>query len=148
MDFYEKSTNADQRNSALRCLGQARDPALTQRTLDLLLSGQVRDQDIYLPLGGLRATRGGILALWAWLKEQFPTIKTKFPPTSSMLGGIVSSCTGGLMRQDQLDDINAFFADKDKAGFDRSLAQIIDSITAKVAWVKRDDADLRAWLGM
>jgi aminopeptidase 2 len=146
--FFETAANADQRNSALRTLGQARDPALTQRTIDLLLSGRVRDQDIYLPIGGLRATKGGIEALWAWLTGQWDAIYTKFPATSTMIGGIVGSSTGSLTTPAQLEAVLAFFEGKDKAGYDRSLAQNLDSIRAKIAWVQRDDADVRAWLGM
>jgi aminopeptidase 2 len=63
LDFYRKSNNSDERNSALRCLGRAKDPELMKRTLALLSSSEVKDQDIYMPASGLRSHPEGIEAL-------------------------------------------------------------------------------------
>jgi aminopeptidase 2 len=146
--FYENAVTADQRNSALRCLGQTQDPTLINRTLDMILSGKVRDQDIYLPIAGLRSSKAGLEGVWAWLQNGWDEIYTKFPATSSMIGTIVASCTSGLTREDQLAAVTKFFLDKDRKGYDRSLSQSLDSINAKIQWVKRDDANVKAWLGV
>ncbi|TQN68925.1 Aminopeptidase 2, partial [Colletotrichum shisoi] len=89
LKYYKTAETADERNSALRTLGQARDPKLRQRTLDLLLNGEVRDQDIYIPIGSLRSTKGGIEALFDWLQTRWDDIYTKFPAQSSMIGSIL-----------------------------------------------------------
>ncbi|TDZ28345.1 Aminopeptidase 2 [Colletotrichum spinosum] len=148
LKFYESAETSDERNSALRTLGQARDDKLRQRTLNMLLSGQVRDQDIYIPIGSLRSTKGGIEALFDWLQTRWDEIYTKFPAQSSMIGSIVSYCTGGLTKQEQLDKLNSFFAEKEKKGFVRALSQSTDSIKAKIAWTSRDTEDLRKFLGV
>jgi len=148
LKFYETATNADQRNSALRSLGAARDPALMQRTVDLMLSEKVRSQDIYMAMGSLRGHSAGIRALWQWLQASWDEVRVKFPGSLPMLGTIVQSSTASLTRQEQLDELLAFFEDKDKGGYDRSLAQSIDSIKAKIEWTKRDGADVKAWLGL
>jgi aminopeptidase 2 len=127
-------------------LGQS--SSLVNKTLDLLLSGKVRDQDIYIPIGGLRSSKEGIDGLWQWLQVKWDDITEKFPPQSSMISSIVSYCTSSLTKQEQLDAVNKFFADKDKKGYERSLAQSTDAITAKVQWVQRDNGDVRQWLGM
>ncbi|KAJ8611908.1 hypothetical protein MRB53_037704 [Persea americana] len=49
------ATSSDEKNTALRAIGRAQDPKLIKRTLDYSLSKHVKDQDIYLPLAGLRA---------------------------------------------------------------------------------------------
>lgn len=66
LEFYRNSTNSDERNTALRSLGRARQPELIKRTLDLLFSGEVKDQDIYMPTSGLRSHPEGIQALFKW----------------------------------------------------------------------------------
>ncbi|ROT40104.1 aminopeptidase [Sodiomyces alkalinus F11] len=148
LSFYETAETSDQRNSALRTLGQTRDDRLIQRTLDLLLSGKIRDQDVYLPIGGLRATKAGIRALARWMQTSWDTIYTKFPAQSSMISSIVSYCTNGLSQEKQLEEIEQFFKDKSLKGFDRSLKQATDSVKAKIQWQARDTDDLRRWLGM
>lgn len=66
LNFYHNSTNSDERNTALRSLGRAKQPELIKRTLDLLFSGEIKDQDIYMPTSGLRTHPEGIEALFTW----------------------------------------------------------------------------------
>lgn len=66
LDFYRNSNNSDERNTALRTLGRAKQPELIKRTLGLMFSGEIKDQDIYLPTSGLRSHPEGILALYNW----------------------------------------------------------------------------------
>lgn len=121
---------------------------MVQQTLDLLLSGKIRDQDIYLPIGGLRSSREGIEGLFHWMTKNWDAIYTKFPKESTIIGSIVAYSVGGLSTQKQLSEVEKFFGERSKAGFDRSLAQATDSVRAKVAWTERDNEDLRQWLGI
>jgi aminopeptidase 2 len=146
LDFSRTAETSDQRNSALRTLGQSRQ--MIPQTLELLLSGKIRDQDIYLPIGGLRSSREGIEGLFGWMTNNWDAIYKKFPKESTMIGSIVAYSVGGLSTQKQLDAVEQFFGNKSKAGFDRSLAQATDSVRARVTWTERDNQDLRQWLGI
>lgn len=146
LNFAFTAETSDQRNSALRTLGQSR--KMVPRTLALLLSGKIRDQDVYLPIGGLRGNREGIEGLFDWLKTNWDTIYTKFPKESSMIGSLVAYSVSGLSTQKQLDEAHAFFAGRSTAGFDRSLAQATDSVRAKISWTNRDSSDVKSWLGI
>ncbi|KAI9720919.1 MAG: Aminopeptidase 2 mitochondrial [Chrysothrix sp. TS-e1954] len=143
---YRTAKIADERNSALRVLGRATQPELVQKTVDFALSDEVRSQDVYMPLGGLRTHSNGIAALWELLKGQWGTLTTRFPPTGSQFDGIVSLCTSGFTQQSQLDDVQAYFQTKSTKGFNQTLAQSMDAIRAKMAWVSRDDGDVKTWL--
>lgn len=143
---YETGKNSDERNTALRALGRARDPKLIQRTLDYSLSKEVKDQDIYLPLAALRTHREGIEAFWSWLKANWETIKKKLPPSLSMLGSVVTMATSGFTKEAQLKDIEKFYGEHSTKGFDRNLAQSKDSIVAKMGQIERDGEDVVGWL--
>ena len=143
---YETGKNSDERNTALRSLGRAKDPKLIQRTLDYSMSKEVKDQDVYLPLSGLRTHREGIEAFWAWMKENWEALKKKMPPSFSMLGSVVMMATSGFTHEDQLKDVQAFFKDKSTKGFDRNLAQSVDAMQAKINHLGRDKSDVEAWL--
>lgn len=45
-----------------------------------------------------------------------------------------------------MSEIEAFFKEKSTKGFDKALAQSLDSISAKAKWVERDGAGVRGWL--
>ncbi|KAH8176420.1 peptidase family m1 domain-containing protein [Sarocladium implicatum] len=143
LDLYRSSKNSDERNNCLRVLGAARDPKLIQRTLGLLNSSDVKDQDIYMPMGGLLAHPGGIEALWTYVKENWDDIYKRFPPSGMMLGSIVSIATGAFTTAEQLADVENFFADKDKTGYLRTLEQSKDSIRSRISWLERDSEDVK-----
>ncbi|KAG0641126.1 peptidase family M1-domain-containing protein [Tuber brumale] len=145
-NVYLNGRTSDERNGALRALGRSENAENIQKTLDICLNGEVKEQDIYQPISGLRAHAAGTEALWAWTQKNWDTLVKKLPPGLSMLGGVVSTCTGGFTSEEAIADIEKFFEDKSQKGFDRSLAQSLDGIRAKAAWVKRDADDVKAWL--
>jgi aminopeptidase 2 len=63
LDTYRNAKTSDERNTALRSLGRAQDPELIKRTLTLPFGGEVKEQDIYMPVGGLRTHPAGTKAL-------------------------------------------------------------------------------------
>lgn len=146
LNFYRKSTNGDERNTALRSLGRAKQPELIKKTLDLLFSGEVKDQDIYLPTSGLRSHAEGIEALFKWMTENWEELVKRFPAGLSMLGNLVQIMTSSLTKPEQLTAVEAFFKDKSTNGYDQSLAQSLDSIKSKISWLGRDRQDVADWL--
>lgn len=143
---FRTAKTADERNTALRSLGRAKSEKLMKRTLDLALGGEVRNQDIYMPLGGLRGHAEGIRALWEATKGNWKVLTERLPPGGSMLSSIVAISTSGFTHEEQLAEVEAFFSKVDTKGFDQSLAQSMDSIRAKNKWVQRDGGDLEGWL--
>ena len=117
-----------------------------QRTLKLLQSSEVRDQDIYMPAAGLRGHPEGVEALWTWLSSNWDEVYRRFPPALPMLGHLVTIFSSGFATPAQLAKLEKFFADKNQNGYDKSLAQSMDSIRSKIAWIERDRADVAAWL--
>jgi len=143
---YHSAPTADEKNTCLRSLGRAKDAGLIQKTLHLALSGEVKMQDIYMPLGGLGSTSGGIEKRWEWMCNNWDTLVDKLPPSMTMLSSVVSICVAGFTSGQQMKKVEAFFQDKNKKGFDRSLEQSLDSIRAKSNWLKRDSEDVSEWL--
>ncbi|KOS20944.1 Aminopeptidase 2 [Escovopsis weberi] len=145
LDLYRCSTNSDERNTCLRSLGQSRGQEQIKQTIDLLLSSEVKDQDIYLPAAGLRVHADGINALFNWMVEHWEELYKKHPPTLPMLGNMVSILTSGFTTQEQLDKVDKFFADKNNSGYEMSLAQTKDAIRSKISWLQRDRDDVATW---
>jgi len=146
LNFYRSSTNADERNTSLRCLGRANNPELIKSTLDMMFGGEVKNQDMYMPSAGLRSHPEGIEALFQWLTENWEELKKRHPPELSMLGSMVTIMTSSFTKPEQLARVEKFFADKDTNGFNQSLNQSLDAIRSKVAWLDRDREDVAAWV--
>ncbi|KAI9834855.1 MAG: hypothetical protein M1819_002763 [Sarea resinae] len=146
LNEYRTAKNSDERNTALRSIGRARDPDLIKQTLALPLSKEVKEQDIYLPLGGLRTHKEGIEALWAWAKDNWATLEKKLPPGLSMLGTVVQLCTSSFTKEEHKKDIEDFFSKRSTKGFNQGLAQSLDAIQAKDNWLRKDRDDVASWL--
>lgn len=146
LDRFHTAPTADERNTCLRTLGRAKSEHLIKKTLDLALAGEVKMQDIYMPIGGLSTTSTGVEMRWNWMKENWSTLVERLPPSMTMLSSVVSICVATFTKQSQLDDVSGFFGSVDKKGFDRSLEQSLDSVRAKMNWLGRDKEDVEGWL--
>ncbi|KAJ5669164.1 hypothetical protein N7462_010234 [Penicillium macrosclerotiorum] len=146
LDRFRHAPTSDEKTTALRCLGTAEDPALIQRTLALALGDEVKNQDIYMPLSGLRNHAAGIEARWTWLKENWDVIFKRLPPSLGMLGTVVQLSTSSFCTEAQLKEVEEFFGAKDTKGYDRAVEQSLDAIRAKINWLKRDNEDVKSWL--
>lgn len=119
---------------------------MVERTLALLFGGEVKDQDVYMPISGLRSHPAGIEAMFSWMTTNWDEIYKRLPPGLSMLGSMVMITTSGFTTQEQLSRVDEFFAAKDNKGYDQSLEQSKDAIRSKVSWLARDREDVAAWL--
>jgi aminopeptidase 2 len=94
----------------------------------------------------LRSHQEGCNALWEWVKGNWAELEKRLPPSLSMLSSVVSISTSSFTHREHIEDIKAFFAGKSTKGYDMSLSQSIDAISAKTAWLERDSKDVQSWL--
>ncbi|KAI5779518.1 peptidase family M1-domain-containing protein [Geopyxis carbonaria] len=146
LNAYRNGRNNDEKNVALRWLGRSKNPQNIKKTLQFALSNEVKDQDIYQPISGVRAHRPGSEELWSWFQTNYDLLIKKLPPGLSMLGSVVSMCTSNFASREQAEEVGRFFKDKDTKGFDRALAQSLDTVMAKASWIERDSKDVEEWL--
>ncbi|KAF8005058.1 hypothetical protein HF325_000515 [Metschnikowia pulcherrima] len=145
--IYQKPASIEEKIAALRAFGRFEDEQVLDKVASLLLQTDVvKAQDIYIPMQGMRAHRKGIEKLWAWFTSNWDDIYKLLPPGLSMLGSVVTIASSGFTQEAQKKDVVKFFADKNTKGFDQSLAQSLDMITAKANWAKRDAASITEWL--
>ena len=112
----------------------------------LLQTDVIKQQDIYIPMQGLRSHSAGVVKLWEWLKENWDKVYELLPPGLSMLGSVVTLGTSGFTKEDQKKDVEEFFSSKDTKGYNQGLAQSLDIITAKGKWAARDSKSILEWL--
>lgn len=80
------------------------------------------------------------------MEENWDELYKRLPPALSMLGSMVQIMTSSFTKPEQLAKVEAFFKDKNTNGYDQSLAQSMDSVRSKIAWLGRDRGDVAAWL--
>ncbi|KGU14779.1 aminopeptidase 2 [Candida albicans P87] len=146
-NIYRNPSSVEEKIAALRSFGRFTKPEILDKVTGLLLQTDiVKQQDIYIPMQGLRAHKLGVEKLWTWLSENWDQIYILLPPGLSMLGSVVTLGTSGFTKEEQKKKVEEFFAQKDNKGYDQSLAQSLDIITAKSKWTDRDAKSIYEWL--
>ncbi|PSK39950.1 aminopeptidase 2 [Candidozyma pseudohaemuli] len=145
--IYTNPLSVEEKIAALRSFGRFEDDAVLDKVVGLLMKTDiVKAQDIYIPMQGMRAHRKGIERLWKWFTENWDAIYKLLPPGLSMLGSVVTLASSGFTKQEQKQQVEQFFKDKNTKGFDQSVAQTLDIITAKSNWSTRDGDVIAQWL--
>lgn len=145
--IYTNPLSVEEKIAALRSFGRFEDDAVLDKVAGLLMKTDiVKAQDIYIPMQGMRAHRKGIERLWKWFTENWDAIYKLLPPGLSMLGSVVTLASSGFTKQEQKQQVEQFFKDKNTKGFDQSVAQTLDIITAKSNWSTRDGDVIAQWL--
>ncbi len=99
-----------------------------------------------MPVAALRTHTQGIEALFTWMTENWETLNHKLAAGLSMLSTMLFICTSSFTREADLERVQKFFTDRSTKGFDQGLAQSLDAIRAKSAWLARDKDDVKEWV--
>ncbi len=137
------SGDPGEKTDALRTLGRFRDPALVQRTLDYLVSGEVRNQDTWIVLVALLRDRATRDQTWDYMRNNWDRVHAQLTVSS---GAEVVRATGNFCTVRQRDEVINFFATHKIGASERTLAKAVDSINDCIQLRSSQEADLHAWL--
>jgi hypothetical protein len=127
----------------LRTLALFRKPELVAKTLDLILSGQIRGQDSPGVLSSLLAHHDTQEQAWTFVKANWDKILKLFPPTS--MRHVASACSTFYKRKDE-EDLVAFFGSHKVPFGDSAVARALEEVHIGVAYHERSDAAIRKWV--
>ncbi|GAA5899974.1 hypothetical protein JCM8208_005555 [Rhodotorula glutinis] len=145
LDVYRNPKTPAHRTSAIMALCAPEDEALLDRTFGLLLSGEVKNQDMGSFIASLGRNRVSKRKTWEWFKANYDELMVRFKGNFSV-GNIIKYSFFSLSSTADAKDVEAFFADKDTTAFGQPLSQGLDSVRSKAAWLERDAGDVEAWL--
>jgi aminopeptidase N len=123
-------------------LSQFPSAELAKRTIELALSPEVRNQDLFY-VSGLLSNVYTQAAAWELFKSNFPAIKEK---AGASLSGGFASLTGFFCDEKLRDDSQDFFASQNLPGGERPLLNAKDTVNACIELRSLQQANLSAYL--
>ncbi|KAI0259093.1 leucyl aminopeptidase [Gloeopeniophorella convolvens] len=144
LKLFENPKTPSIKVAAIRGLTGAVEPALQSRTFDLILTG-VRNQDFIYFFRGLATNSKVLFTLREFFEKNYDTINTRLETTFSMKY-LVQAVYSGFGKEADRVKAEAFFKDKNISKYNQALAQALDGITTKAAFIKRSTPDIVAWL--
>ncbi|MBS1820692.1 MAG: ERAP1-like C-terminal domain-containing protein [Acidobacteria bacterium] len=149
--FYDKVMAAREDQSdpgaqadALRTLALFRDPSLVTRTLDYAVSGQVRNQDSWIPMVMLLNDRDTREQTWMYIQRNWDKVHAQFTTNS---GGRIVHAAGSFCSAEKRDEVASFFATHKVDAAERTLAKALDNIDDCVHLRAAQEPSLHRWLG-
>ncbi|KAE8270416.1 hypothetical protein A4X09_0g1910 [Tilletia walkeri] len=144
---YQSTPIPSQKIAALVGLCSASDPTLLSRTADILFGtgGEIRQQDWLYVFAGLADNPISRRVWWETVMKHFEDVY-KVLEASVSFSRIVESCITRFTRKEDLDDVEAFFKDKETSKYSMGLQQGLDSIRSNSRWLQRDSDDVAEWL--
>ena len=140
------STDAVVRGRALDAIGSTRNPLKAAEIRELVLSPELRDNEIFsilFPQVLMPETRD---ATWSWFQQNIDRILPRIPEES---WGRMTFVGSAFCNTEKQAEVQAFFAERidTMTGGPRSLAQTLEGIELCVAKVRKHKTEMDAWLG-
>jgi aminopeptidase 2 len=145
LKLFENPPTPSIKVAAIQGLTSAVDPALQERTFKLIQSS-VRNQDLIYFFRGLSTNPKATNVLREFFENNYDSIYTRLEATFSMKY-IVQAVYTGFSKEEDRAKAEAFFKDKDISKYNQALAQVLDGISAKAAFIERSTSNVVAWLG-
>jgi len=144
LKIFENPPTPSIKVAAIRGLTSTVDPRLQERTFNLIQSS-VRNQDLIYFFRGLATNTKAIMPLREFFESNYSYINTRLETTFSMKY-IVQSVYTGFAKEEDRAKAEAFFKDKDIGKYNQALAQALDGVSSKAAFIKRSTGDIVTWL--
>ncbi|RYP82605.1 hypothetical protein DL769_001599 [Monosporascus sp. CRB-8-3] len=147
-EWYTTSS-IDGKEVCLSSLGHVRDPELITKSLLPFLfdssSESVATGDMHTLGSSLASNLVARPLLWQYLQDNWTKATSKMA-NPVVLDRFVKVSLNKFTDAKYVDEIEAFFADKDTASFDRTLETVKDAVRGRAAYRARDAKVIKEWL--
>jgi len=118
-------------------------PELIDKTLNMVLSEDVRSQDGFRVLAAMLGRERTKQKTWAFIKERWSDVTKKFPPRS--LSTLAYACES-FDKPEEEEDVKAFFATHDLPYARSAVARMLENLHRKVLYRQKNESAIRAWV--
>ena len=143
---FRQTTSIDGKEVCLRSLGTAPSTELANDFLHFVFSDEVAVQDLHFGAVSLAANPVGRKALWDFIVKEWDTLWAKMSSRPIVMTRFVKNTLSEFASHEKEREISDFFKDKDQAGWDRAVTQVVDTVKTKAQYRERDELLLLEWL--
>ncbi|OIW17111.1 hypothetical protein TanjilG_26766 [Lupinus angustifolius] len=133
LSLYRSTDILQERERILRCIASSADPNVVLDVLNLLLSGEIPDQDIVFVLAGISLECSEVA--WRWLKGNWERILAKYG-AGLLLTNFINQIVPRVNNNEIADEIESFFASNVNHSIVMNLKLSIEQIRVKARWIQ------------
>ena len=142
--MYRHESLHEEKERILNALGQFRNKKLLTKTLDFVMTGEVRMQDRNRAFAGVLVNPYGRTLGWMFLKKNWKKIGEAYGDGNHLLSRLISVLNRNTTRE-AYKDIQAFFKMHQAPSGERTIQQTLEHIDSNVRWLARDEEKILKW---
>jgi len=147
LSLYRRTDQPHQEKlRAFRALAFANRVSLIEETLSLLMTEEVRSQDIYIPFMCFSQMPLAKDIAWRYLREHWDTIRNRIGGAASILEHVIQGTTETFAYERYAEEMKSFFDAHPVANAERSIRQNIEKILTHSKWLNENREDVSKWL--
>ncbi|EJU01768.1 Metalloprotease [Dacryopinax primogenitus] len=144
-EMYRRPKTPSEKTAALFGMCAPEDPALLRKTLDLILTDEVKTQDYAAFFSGLSNNPEGIRLLWAYFQENYDTLVQRLDGSHSF-NLLVQASFSSFAREEDARAVERFFEGKETEQYKLILAQGLEEVRSRAQWLARSREEVDQWL--
>ncbi len=145
LKMYRAETLHEEKERLLAALGAFRNKKLLARTLDFIMTDEVRMQDRNGGFASVLINSVGRDLGWKFLKKNWKKIGEAYGDGNHLLSRLIGVLNRNTTRE-AYDDIKTFFKTHSAPAAERTVQQTLEHIDSNVRWLARDGKKIEAWL--
>ncbi|HSH31181.1 MAG TPA: M1 family aminopeptidase [Candidatus Saccharimonadales bacterium] len=146
LKLYREAKLQEEKRRLMNALGLFQKPELVQKTLQFMLSDEVRSQDSVFGILNVLGNRHGRIMAWQFIKDQWPLLKERY--AQGMTLSRIPQGLGDVFASHKMaDEIESFFARNMVPSVQRSVKQCLEQIRLQADWYQRDEGKIKTFLG-
>lgn len=143
--MFKQEKLHEEKDRLSRALTQFTDKNMIEKTLEFIMSKEVRSQDAPHLLVMAWQNKEGRDLTWRFIKTNWKIILKKYGEGGHFLSRLFTPL-GNHTKLSDLKDAKKFFSKNAAPGAERTLEQAYERITSNAAWFKDDSKSIKNWL--
>ncbi len=144
LGMYRRETLHEEKNRLLFALGKFKDKKLLSKTLDFVLSNEVRMQDRNRGFVSVLSNPIGRDMGWLYVKKNWKKIGEAYGDGNHLLSRLISVLNHNTTME-SYKDIKAFFKIHEAPSAERTILQTLEHIDSNIKWLARDEEKITQW---
>ncbi|MBI2023155.1 M1 family metallopeptidase [Candidatus Giovannonibacteria bacterium] len=145
IELYSKTSLQEEQNRLLGAMGDFSEKELLKKSLEFLISGKVRSQDVYTSLSVFGSNPEGGELTWLFVKENWQAFR-KMYEKGKLIRYVILASASFLATFEHERDVRTFFEVNPAPEAERSIRQALEKIRINARWLERDRENLGRWL--
>lgn len=138
-EYFNTATDNADKKLVLTSIGSIHDPKLKVQTMEWTLSGSIKIQDFFYPMGSVhRSSTIGRDITYQYFITNFDKIHAMVKKASpSLMDAAIVSCCGSFCTESKANEIQDFLNSKDLKSNARTISQLLENMRTNASFLEK-----------